>query len=394
MSEGDDIIEVDWNSEQWERAILQRTDVGRIGRKGDFVFFTPGRLLVDSEAAKDERVRDELRRRFATECREPAAEIAATLGLTLFTIPDDELVDTIRTLRSLVPNSASLEHIWMPGPNGFHGDDVPKPTRDPGDIPGVSAAVEGERLAIYVLDTGIADVPFKVEAGADDAEVPDEDRDRNRDPAAGHGTHVAGIIARGAPDARIVVRRLLTSPVGLASELDTAKALRSAGDEGAHLINCSFGGTTLFDAPPLATERALASLPPGVVVVAAAGNDGTERPHWPAASKRVIAVGTVGREKDDDEWKQVDFSSWGWWVDCCAPGVQIPSTFLRWNGGDDEPVFDGFAAWSGTSFSSPAVTAAIAAYTMANKIAPSLAAWHVVYDPTLPRVGNVGTLVV
>lgn len=391
-----DIIKVDWNSEAWEQALLQRRDVGRVGRGGDWVFYTPGRLLVDSAAAKDPRVQEELKRNSAVECAEPAAEIAATLGLTLFTIPDNLLVETIRTLRALVPNSASLEHIWAPGPNSFHGDDVPKPTPDPTDIPGTKAHTRPEKpLAIYVLDTGIAPtVPFDHESDGDDEEIPDEDGDANRDPAAGHGTHVAGIIARGAPDARIVVRRLLTSPVGMASELDTVNALQNALDGGANLINCSFGGTTLFDAPPLATERALAQLPAEVVVVAAAGNDGTERPHYPAASKRVISVGAVGREKGSEEWQQVDFSSWGWWVDCCAPGVDIPSTFLCWDGGDDEPVFDGFATWSGTSFAAPAVTAAIASYAMARGIEPSLAAWYLVENPALDRVGSVGTLVV
>lgn len=389
-----DVMPVPWNSEEWERAILQRTDVGRVGRGGDWVFYTPGRLLVDSAAAKDPRVRDELRRNLATECAEPAAQIAATVDLTLFTIPDDLLVETIRTLRALVPNSASLEHVWMPGPSSFHGDDVPQPAPDPGDIPGTKAAADPkERMAIYVLDTGIAPVPFDVETDGDDAEIPDEDGDGDRDPAAGHGTHIAGIIARGAPDARIVVRRVLTTPVGLVSELDTVHALQNAGDGGAHLVNCSFGGTTLFDAPPLATERALAQLPPEVVVVAAAGNDGTERPHWPAASKRVIAVGAVGQD-EAGAWRQVDFSSWGWWVDCCAPGVRIPSTFLCWDGGDDEPVFDGFATWSGTSFAAPAVTAAIASHAMANAIEPSLAAWRLVQDPALDRIGTVGTLVV
>lgn len=389
-----DVVKVPWNSEAWERAILQRTDVGRIGCGGDWVLYTPGRLLVDSVAAQDPRVQEELKRRSATECEEPAAKIAASLGLTLFTMPDNLLADTIATLRSLVPNAASLEHIWMPGPSSFHGDDVPEPTPDPQDIPGTKAENEPqERLAIYVLDTGVAQVPFDVETDGDDAEIADEDTDSNRDPAAGHGTHVAGIIARGAPDARIVVRRVLTSPVGLVSELDTVDALRNATDGGAHLINCSFGGTTLFDAPPLATERALAQLPPEVVVVAAAGNDGMERPRWPAASKRVIAVGAVGRDEGGD-WKQVDFSSWGWWVDCCAPGVKIPSTFLCWDGGDDEPVFEGFATWSGTSFAAPAVTAAIASFAMANDMPPSLAAWHVVEDPKRARVGSIGTLVV
>jgi subtilisin family serine protease len=392
MSEGDDIIEVKWNSEAWERAILERTDLGRFGDRGDLVLFTPRTLLVDSGAAQDDGVQRQLLRRNARRSDQLAAQTAESLGLTLFTIPDDQLLDAVQDIRRLVPGSASLDHVWLPGPNSVHGDDLPAPSENPGDIPGASSA--GTALAIHVLDTGIApDVPFAVESGPADAEVPDEDEDDNRDHAAGHGTHVAGIVARTAPAARIVARRLMKTPVGMASELETARALAEAGRKGANIINCSFGGHTLFDAPPLATERALAQLPRGTVVVASAGNSGTERPNWPAASKRVVAVGSVARDERSGEWKQTDFSNHGYWVDCCAPGVAIDSTFLHWDGGDDEPVFDGFAAWTGTSFSSPAVAAAIARYATDNGVEPSLAAWHVVHDPSLPRIGTVGTLV-
>jgi subtilisin family serine protease len=392
MPDGDEIIEVPWNSEAWECAIRQRTDIGRIGGEGDWVLYTPGRLLVDAAAAQDPRVQEELRSRVAMRADEPAAETARRLGLTLFTAPDDRLVDASRAIRALIPGSASLDHVWLPGPNSVHGDDLPLPAGDPGDIPGPIASA-GSAQTIYVLDTGIAPgISFAVEAGAADAEIPDEDQDEHRDHAAGHGTHVAGLIARTAPGSRIVVRRLLTSPVGMASELDTAQAILDAGEAGASLINCSFGGTTLFDAPPLTTERALAALPPGTVVVAAAGNNGSERPHWPAASKRVIAVGSVARD-DSGDWKRTDFSNFGHWVDCCAPGVAIASTFLCWQGAAADPVFEGHATWSGTSFSCPQVTAAIAALAARDEIEPSLAAYLLVDDPKRDRIGSIGTLV-
>ncbi|MGH2900612.1 MAG: S8 family peptidase, partial [Solirubrobacteraceae bacterium] len=323
MTEGDEIIQIDWNSEAWERAILARRDIGRIGGAGDWVLYTPGRLLVDSAAAQDKRVVKTLRRYKAEEAREQDAETIREYGITLYTVPDDRLVEAVRAIRALVPGAASPEHVWLPGANKIHGDDLPVPT-DPVEIPDPAAtAAGGEPLAVFVLDTGIAKVPFKVESTRADAEVPDEDQDKLRDHAAGHGTHVAGIIARLAPGARIVARRLLTSPVGMATELETAQAIVAAGRDGAHLINCSFGGTTLFDAPPLLTERALAMLAPQVVVVASAGNSGSERPSWPAACKGVIAVGSVGQEAEGSPWLQTDFSNFGQWVDCCAPGVAI-----------------------------------------------------------------------
>jgi subtilisin family serine protease len=395
MIDGDDSIEVPWNSEGWERAILQRRDIGRFGRDaGDRVLYTPGRLLVHSEAVKHDGVREVLARRAADPCQEEAAEVADRLGLTLFTVPDDHLVAAVASIRAAVPGAASLDHVWLPGPNRVHGDDLPVPADDPNDIPSRDAAA-GKGLTIAVLDTGIAPkVPFGVEAGAGDGEIPDEDGDRLRDFAAGHGTHVAGIIARSVPGARILARRLLTSPVGMASELDTAAAIIAAGKEGADIINCSFGGTTLFDSPPLATEHALASLAPGTVVVAAAGNSGDDRPHWPAACKGVIAVGAVGRREEGTPWLRADFSNRGWWVDCCAPGVSVASTFLSTAGElDDNPAFTGYASWSGTSFSCPQVVAAIAALATRDAIEPSLAAYRLINDPARPRIASIGTLV-
>jgi subtilisin family serine protease len=394
MIDGDDSIAVPWNSGGWERAIFQRRDIGRLGRNaGDLVLYTPGRLIVDSEAAEHNGVREALARRAADPCEEEAAEVAARLGLTLFTVPDDHLVAAVSSIRAAVPGSASLDHVWLPGPNRVHGDDLPLPADDPRDIPSRNSSA-GEGLTIAVLDTGIAKVPFGVDAGAADAEIPDENHDRMRDFAAGHGTHVAGLIARSAPGARILARRLLTTPVGMASELDTAAAIIAAGNEGAQIINCSFGGTTLFDAPPLITVRALATLKPGTVVVAAAGNSGDERPHWPAACKGVIAVGAVGRRDDCAPWLRADFSNRGSWVDCCAPGVSVASTFLHTNGElADTPGFDGFATWSGTSFSCPQVVAAIAALATRDGIEPSLAAYRLVNDPSRPRIASIGTLV-
>jgi subtilisin family serine protease len=387
----DEPIEVPWNSKDWEQAIFQRRDIAIIGRDRENVLYTPSRLVVDTRAAEDRRVSAELERRSAKPCREPAAEVARRLGLTLLTISDEEIVDAVRAIRRLAPGQASLDHIWLPGPNRVHGDDLPVPT-DPVEIPGPDPSA-GKGLSIFVLDTGIAPkVPFAVDARPEDAEIPDEDGDNLRDFAAGHGTHISGLVARTAPAARIAPRRLLTSPVGMASELDTAAAILAAGADGADIINCSFGGTTLFDAPPLVTERALGSLKPGTVVVAAAGNSGEERPHYPAAFKHVIAVGSVARVRGGP-WQRADFSNHGPWVDCCAPGASVPSTFLDTDGLADNPPFRGWATWSGTSFSAPQVAAAIAALATREGISPSLAAWRLVQDPARPRVGSVGTLV-
>jgi subtilisin family serine protease len=389
----DEILDVPWNSEAWDCAVQDRPDIGMFGR----VLYTPSRLVVDTAAvAASKETRRVLERIGARESSCAEVKMARRLGLTIFTAPDNELIDAVRRIRSCVPGAASLQHVWLPGGNRIHGDDLPEPADDPQNIPGDGEA--GAGLTIFVLDTGIApSVPFEIDPadiGPDDLEQTDEDGNDVRDYAAGHGTHVAGLIARTAPRARIVPRRLLTSPVGMADEFACAQAISQAAADGANLISCSWGGTSLDDAPPLATARAIEQLPPGTVVVAAAGNSFSEQLTWPAACNGVIAVGSVGQDTAGN-WARTNFSNYGPWVDCCAPGVAVASTFIAWSEDDGAPPeFTGFATWSGTSMSTPQVTAAIAALATRDAISPSEAAYRLVFDPARRKIGPVGTLVV
>jgi len=377
------IYEVPWNSRAWERAILARDDIARIGGRGDWVLYRPSRLIVRTRALRDKRVNTALKRAKAERLDGRLTEVAKALGYTVFVVRDDQLVKLVQRIRSYVAHSASLDHVHLPGPNRIHGDDLPVPAEGPLAISGDGAA--GEGISVLVLDTGFADPhPFAVTASPADAEVADENGDRHRDHAAGHGTHVAGVVASYAPGAQIIARRLLRSPVGEASDLEVAGALLNHG--GADIINCSFGSTGLNDAPPIVIEDAIAALPPSTVVVAAAGNAGTNRPHYPAACNGVVAVGAVGSPNNDGTWLQTDFSNYGIWVDCCAPGVAIASTFV------DRPDlgFEGFATWTGTSFAAPAVAATIAALATQSGISVQEAAATL---RAMPRLGAVGALV-
>ncbi len=384
MIDSSDIFKVPWNSRAWERAILERKDIARIGGPGDWVLYRPSRLLVRTAAVRDRRVKSALTQASAERSQARVAEVAKELGYSLFVVRDDELVKLVGRIRSLVPASASLDHVQLPGPNRIHGDDLPIPIEGPLAIPGDGAA--GEGLEVLVLDTGCADPPpFAVTMTPADREIADEDGDDTRDHAAGHGTHVAGIIAALAPGATIVARRLLKSPVGEASDLDVAGALLNHG--GADIINCSFGSTGLNDAPPILIEDALAALPSSTVVVAAAGNAGTSRPNFPAACNGVVAVGAAGSPNNDGTWLQTDFSNHGIWVDCCAPGVAIASTFLH----RPDLGFSGFATWSGTSMAAPAVAGTIAALATQPGMSVQQAAAKL---RALPKLGAIGALVV
>ena len=79
----------------------------------------------------------------------------------------------------------------------------------------------------------------------------------------------------------------------------------------------------------------------GVIIVAAAGNEGTDSFSYPAAFSSVLSVCAT-----DNLGVKPSFSNFGSWVDVCAPGVDIYSTV---------PGPDGIEPKSGTSMASPVV---------------------------------------
>jgi hypothetical protein len=224
---------------------------------------------------------------------------------------------------------------------------------------------DGKGVKVAVLDTGL----FKHQwltavqhaAGADD--VWDANTDGFADNESGHGTFIAGLILQVAPAAEVYVVKVLNSN-GVGDDEGVATAMEQL-PEGIDIVNLSLGGYTDNDSGPLAIANALKALRRrGAAVVAAAGNWGKPRPFWPAAFKQVLAVGAV--EQRGGVWQRADFSDYGWWVDACARGVALQSTFAHGktkHAGGPPLTFNGWAEWDGTSFASP-ITAAMLARTM------------------------------
>ncbi len=232
---------------------------------------------------------------------------------------------------------------------------------------------------VAVVDTGITsqarrdgwlvDVP-RHEHGTDPNVDPldVEPRDGFLDLCAGHGTFVAGVVARVAPMATIRVYRALLGG-GVGTEIDVAAAIVRAVEDGADIVNLSLGSVTLYDQPSLAVEAALERIEEiereqgrEVLVVAAAGNGGDTRPMWPAAFRQVVSVAGLTADHHAAPW-----SSHGFWVDCstvaegiCAPFVQGKESYEFTADPDDFPA-DSFALWSGTSFAAPQVAGQVAA---------------------------------
>lgn len=271
------------------------------------------------------------------------------------------------------PPAVSPNHLFVGEPLYSGG---PADTVRLAEEPAVPHSTAGKGVRVEVLDTGLFLAHpwwqrggLSVQSVDNISEPTDDDQDGILDQQAGHGTFVAGVVAQHAPAARIHTRAVLDS-YGHGAESDIAQAIRDAATAFRHdpaagwlVLNLSLGGYTDGDVAPLAILDALDTLSPEAVVVAAAGNDHPNcgRPFFPAALKRVIAVGAL-----DGDGMPAAFSNRGSWVDACALGVGVGSSFFS---GFDGPLrdrpdpdhFEGFAAWSGTSFAAPLVAGKIAA---------------------------------
>lgn len=167
---------------------------------------------------------------------------------------------------------------------------------------------------------------------------------------AGHGTHVAGTIAAlnnsvgvigAAPQARLYAVKVLDSQ-GSGAYSNIIAGIEWAIDNNMKIINMSLGGRSTSEALEAACNAAYDA---GVLIVAAAGNEGNKRGNrdtigYPAKYASVIAVGSITSTNI-----RSTFSSTGATLELMAPGSTILSTTI-----------DGaYGTMSGTSMASPHV---------------------------------------
>jgi subtilisin family serine protease len=200
----------------------------------------------------------------------------------------------------------------------------------------------------------------------DDDDEADVNTNNRLDLQSGHGTFIAGIVRQYCPEAVVHLEGVLSS-FGDGDDDTIGEGLRRAVDRMSRIdrppdvVVMSLCGYTDDDRPPPLTRAIAEYVPSGAIVVAAAGNGGSCRLAYPAGLPDVVGVGAL------DSAGRAWFSNFGGWVDACAPGVDVVSTFFTHF--DDEygdvaldevNRFRGWAAWSGTSFTAPKVAAAIA----------------------------------
>lgn len=254
----------------------------------------------------------------------------------------------------------------------------------------VTGLLGGANVIVAVIDTGVVlshpDLSGRLIAGYDfisnpasavDGNGRDNDPNDPGDQANGgssfHGTHVAGTIAAAtqnatgvagvAGGAKVMPLRVLGKLGG--TSMDIIEAIRYAAGLSnasgqlptrADIINLSLGGSSFSQAEQNAFTDAINQ---GCIVIAAAGNDNTSVPSYPAAYFGVVSVSAVGPSK-----LKAPYSNFGPTIDVAAPGGDgtldvngdgYPDAVLSTAAQDGSPPALTYALYQGTSMAAPHV---------------------------------------
>jgi len=173
----------------------------------------------------------------------------------------------------------------------------------------------------------------------------------------GHGTHCSGIAAaetnNGVGVAGVCWKCSIMPLKGLDEHgsgyhSDLAIGIQYAADNGADVISMSWGSYSYSNLLKDVIDYAYVQ---GVVLVGAAGNEGSEIKFYPAGYENVLAVASTDKNDQRSVWSLPQpptpgsSSSYGFWVAIGAPGTAIYSTLFD----------DTYASWSGTSMAAPHV---------------------------------------
>jgi serine protease len=239
-------------------------------------------------------------------------------------------------------------------------------------MPSAWKKADGKGVTVAVIDTGVAYENYK-----NFHKVPDLEgvefvkpwnfvaNNEHADDDHGHGTHVTGTIAQathngvgvaGIARAVKIMPLKVLSASGSGSVAGIADAIRYAADEGAQVINMSLGGRFRSKVLEKAVKYAHDK---GVVVVCAAGNDGSRRVSYPAAYPGAVAVAATQYDETT-----TFYSNFGPEIDVAAPGGNtqvdqngdgMPDGVLQNTIVTGDPTKDGYFPYMGTSMASPHV---------------------------------------
>ncbi|MEV0567224.1 S8/S53 family peptidase [Dactylosporangium sp. NPDC050588] len=290
------------------------------------------------------------------------AEDEPAAGLRRLRTPGLDVSDAVRRLRGQLPQGSVVgaNHVFMSTPHE-HGGPFGPPVAVDAPSAKLISSDHASPVRVTVMDTGIwlnSPLPEGCYTATPENHetVTDGDGDGMLDSDVGHANFIAGVVAQGTTGAQVRIVKVLDS-FGVCTEADLAAAITALTDT--DVLNLSLGGYSIGDLPPAALSAALRTFLAGGdrVVVAAAGNNGVaDRPFWPAAftaggeawADRLLAVAA------HDGTAICEWSNTGPWVSVAAPGADVVSTYIN-----HDLFSSGWAAWSGTSFATPKVVAAV-----------------------------------
>lgn len=218
---------------------------------------------------------------------------------------------------------------WNIEATGAYGDGVP----------------DASNVTVAIVDTGVAaDAPdlagVPIAPGwdyvNDDADTADDHQ---------HGTHLAGIVAQAtdnglgsagmAPGATIMPIKVLDANA-TGDEFTIMEGIAGAVADGAQVVNLSFAFGAGYVPSRVMEATIRDALDAGVVLVAAAGNDGSDVVSYPAAFSGVVAVGAaapgpdgaVGRASYSNTGPEIDLLAPGGSLDVDSDGDGIPEGIL------------------------------------------------------------------
>lgn len=342
----------------------------------------------------------------------------------------------------------SRNHVVSIAVNACPGDEpVPAPAGEPPNPSADGTPYDQDTaVGVLVVDTGLMHdhrcyPPLAHTEG--DAQVAETDEEGVLRQYVGHGTFIAGLVAAVAPNTDTTVRGTLND-AGAVLESEFGARLFEAVDRDGwpDVISLSAGTSNGRTDGLLGVDAFMRELrEQHTLLVAAAGNNGSATPFWPAAYAALPgyqdAVLSVGALRGDGE-RGACFSNHGPWVAAYAPGERLVSSltgfetpvpyvyqhstydacrygfgypctcqFPRHTGalseeneeggsGPGEPdrvTFAGFAHWSGTSFATPLAAGLVAAHMSAHKESDPRAARRQLLEATTAFAEVRGTYV-
>jgi len=292
--------------------------------------------------------------------------VGSLVELGVYQVKLDSPVSSSSELTTIISTLVALPEVEFAEANGIDQGTTIVPTDskfiDQNGIKKIRADeawyIARGNVTIAIVDSGAdlthPDLNAKIIKGTDFVNGGDPD-DEN-----GHGTHVAGIAAAETNNSTGIAGVSWGSKALIVRVLDnnnkgpytrTAQGIKYAADNGARIINTSFGGT---GGKSIKCAAATYAIGKGSLVIASAGNNGNSTKSYPAACPGVIAVGNTTSSDG-----RASSSNFGSWVDLAAPGTQILST-VPITGSCTHCTASGYKRLTGTSMASPMVAGAAA----------------------------------